>query len=251
MDNLQVNDNVIIKLKDGDSYKGTIAKIGENCRFIELGNVYDCHQNENIPGHQRFYHTEIESAEQINNKNKDETLKTKSKDLKAVTKSIPSNEAKNTEQIVETQSNDLNGVLEYGPLHEIRKTETKLIQEKVIGAILIQQTDQRYHRALDEIRAQEFVGFSMEGTKYGRLQNASLMSFSTENNIFIFDIVKFGEIFSEIKAILEAAEKPIKIVFDSRYVHDNLLHVHKCELKGILDLMVHITCISLYLFNMG
>lgn len=212
MDKLRVNDVVIIKLVDDECFEGTIWKIGHECSYVELKNVHDHRENENIPGIQRFHRAEIESIEQIHSGHKGDALQT-----------VP---------------DDLNRLVEYESLKERRQLEKRILQHKIADAIVIQQCDQTYHKALDEIKAQDFVGLSLEGTNLGRLRPSSVLSFSTENNIYIFDIVTFGEIFSEIKAILQA-ERPIKVVFDSRYIGDNLQHLHKCKLNGVFDLMVH------------
>lgn len=122
-------------------------------------------------------------------------------------------------------------------LIEISSSDLEKIRQNLTNRTYIKTTDVTYHDAIKDLKKQRVVGLSVEGTAFGRSSQASLLTFSTNDNIYIFDVICFGKIFQPLKEILEATY-PRKIIHDSSKVADNLKHCHKIMLKSVFDPLI-------------
>lgn len=198
---------IIVALVDGDCFSGDLVSVAPD-RQIIIENVKELRTGAKIDGNQIYYKSEVTSIRilsgQTNNINNDKGIERI--DTAASTKTI-------------------------------RKAELDWILDVLRYPIYIKQCDSEYHKAIAMLGGQDFVGFAMEGVRFGRELPCSLLVFATTTNIFLFDVVLYGRLFPELKIILEAPV-PRKIVFDSRFMHDNLLHRYQCKLNAVVDLTV-------------
>ncbi|XP_030567706.1 protein Exd1 homolog [Drosophila novamexicana] len=111
------------------------------------------------------------------------------------------------------------------------------LQQKLKRIVVIQQTDQSYHRALSDIRDQAIISVLVEPSFYGRHCITSVMVIATANNTYVFDLKALGVIFRELSVLLEA-EYPRKIMHYSHRICDLLFHQHKLRINGICDTFV-------------
>lgn len=235
--NFKINDAVMVELIDRDRFTGTIRAIGKNFSYIVLENVHHITENKDIPGQQRYYPSEIESIKKLsaNNGFNDEPP-------------TVLNQTSTTNGSASPQHRDdppINGMKQLDHSHSSSSLEEEytFFKELLSRITFINQCDSTYYKALKDIKAEEMVGLSMEGVSCGRLRTASLITFATPHNIYIFDLMFLGQLFPEMKAILENS-KPRKILFDSRFICDNLHHEFKCNLNGIMDLLVCLSFLS-------
>lgn len=208
---LKVGDVIVITLLHNECYKGMIDFIGHPVKMIKLKNVSDLSRNKRVMGTQIFYRSEILSVEQLQSSNDQVACETGIKCFK-----------------VEIANEYTNAAVE-------------LLKTRLSNALYIVQCDHMYHEALALLQSREVIAVAMEGSTFGRLRPPSLLSLATEDQIFVFDLVAFGSIFKEIRQILES-KHPRKIVFDSRYMVDSLLHSYKCKLESFTDLLVNKIC---------
>ncbi|XP_023167604.2 protein Exd1 homolog [Drosophila hydei] len=111
------------------------------------------------------------------------------------------------------------------------------LEQKLQRIIVIQQTDQSYHQALNDIRDQAIISVLVEPSFYGRHCKTSVIVIATANNTYVFDLKALGAIFPELGVLLEA-EYPRKIMHYSHRICDLLLHQHKLKVNGICDTFV-------------
>ncbi|CAD7006200.1 unnamed protein product [Ceratitis capitata] len=124
----------------------------------------------------------------------------------------------------------------------LSSTELELIHGQLNAIVCITQTDQKYHKALADIRVQPVVALVMEPVDYGRAQRTSVLIISTFQTVYIFDIIALGNIFREMKQLLEA-EQPRKAVHYSHRLVDHLRNRHGVNLGGIFDTFVAISIV--------
>lgn len=117
-------------------------------------------------------------------------------------------------------------------LHDIERMNWLLS-----NIVYIVQCDNSYYSAINDLKYQEHVGLRAEN-EFGRLNlKAPLITICTSSKVYLFDILRMGKVFKELKEILQS-ELPRKIIFDSSRIVDYLWHKEKCELNGVLDAMV-------------
>ncbi|XP_053954694.1 protein Exd1 homolog [Anastrepha ludens] len=124
----------------------------------------------------------------------------------------------------------------------LSSTELDLIHEQLNSVVYITQTDQRYHKALADIRVQPIVALVIEPVDFGRAQRTSVMAVATYQAVYIFDIIALGSIFREMKQILEA-ERPRKSVHYSHRLLDQLKNRHGIKLGGVFDTFVAVSIV--------
>ncbi|KAH8372310.1 hypothetical protein KR093_010993, partial [Drosophila rubida] len=118
--------------------------------------------------------------------------------------------------------------------HELRSLE-----RKINHIIFIQQTDQSYHLALDDIRDQSEISLLVEPSFYGRHCKTSVIVIATSNNTYVFDIRALGNIFKQLAELLEA-KVPRKIMHYSHRICDLFLHQHNIKIDGFSDTFVEL-----------
>ncbi|XP_044251861.2 protein Exd1 homolog [Drosophila takahashii] len=119
----------------------------------------------------------------------------------------------------------------------LAKAEKESLENKLDRIVWIQQTDSKYHKALEDMRDQTSISLLVEPSFYGRHQATSVLAVATANETYIFDIKALGRIFPELGKILEA-EQPRKVVHYSHRIADHLHHQHGLTLGGICDSFV-------------
>ncbi|XP_017956690.1 protein Exd1 homolog isoform X2 [Drosophila navojoa] len=119
----------------------------------------------------------------------------------------------------------------------LQPQEVLSLDQKLNRIIVIQQTDQSYHQALEDIRDQTIISILVEPSFYGRHCKTSVIVIATANNTYVFDLKALGVIFPELCLLLEA-EYPRKILHYSHRICDLLLHQHKLIINGICDTFV-------------
>lgn len=116
-------------------------------------------------------------------------------------------------------------------------TTTDHIEKLASTVIHIVQCDSQYYAAIDDLKYQDHIGMRADHM-FGRLNRIQpLISMCTSNSVYLFDILRIGKIPKELKAILES-QLPRKIIFDSSLIADYLTHIERCELNGVLDVLV-------------
>ncbi|KAH8307364.1 hypothetical protein KR044_010706, partial [Drosophila immigrans] len=118
--------------------------------------------------------------------------------------------------------------------HEIKSLETRLSR-----IVFIQQTDQSYHLALDDIRDQSEISLLVEPSFYGRHCKTSVIVIATSNNTYVFDVRALGRIFKPLSELLEA-KVPRKIMHYSHRISDLFVHQHNIKIDGICDTFVEL-----------
>lgn len=261
--NMPLHTRVYIELNCGERFMGTLKAYNPKFKFIELNDLSDTVNNQKMYGAQTFYESEIEAVRPLDVtpsnsiESPESSTESESKNLShfdvkslqserlppsSVEIQSPKSESHKSNQKVfqsEMESSSLYGLDESmeSIATSISDAEQEEIKERIRTAIHITQCDVGYHEALNDLRRQEIVGLNIEGSRLGRLQRGSLLSFSTNSKIYIFDLLALGRIFPEMKQILEA-EKPRKVVHNSCLIVDHLKHRFKCQLNGIQDTLV-------------
>ncbi|XP_034483523.1 protein Exd1 homolog [Drosophila innubila] len=115
--------------------------------------------------------------------------------------------------------------------------ELQSLDKKLKRIIFIQQTDQSYHLALDDIRDQAEISILVEPSFYGRHCSTSVIVIATANNTYVFDMKALGSIFKPLASLLQS-EYPRKIMHYSHRICDLLFHKHNLQINGICDTFV-------------
>ena len=104
---------------------------------------------------------------------------------------------------------------------------------------VVDKLDNIFSHAISVIVNCSTIGFSCEGKNLGRNGVLSWIVISTEDEVFVFDIIelqqdafKFG-----LKTVIQ--DKNItKVVHDVRFIHDCLLHQYGVKLEKVYDTMI-------------
>ena len=99
-------------------------------------------------------------------------------------------------------------------------------------------SDDLFHDAVDTLDHSSIVGFSSEGKMVGREGTLSWLVFSTERDVFMFDIIKLGKDAFKygLKAILQSTQV-LKIVHNGQHISDCLYHQMGIEMENVIDTM--------------
>lgn len=105
--------------------------------------------------------------------------------------------------------------------------------------LYINQIDNSYHEAMDNLNEYNYVGLSTDGAAMGRKCNMPFIVLSTPKQIYIFDtqVMQYKAFDAGLKKLLES-DCPKKIVHDCRKISDCLYHKHNVQLKGVFDTQV-------------
>lgn len=118
--------------------------------------------------------------------------------------------------------------------------------------IYINQVDQTFHEAINDLNQYNYVAVSTDGANMGRKCKMPFFVISTPQQIYIFDIqvLQYHAFEAGLKKILED-DTPKKIVHDCRKLSDCLYHKHNVKLKSVFDTQVgSITFLTLgYVFS--
>ncbi|CAH0759305.1 unnamed protein product [Diatraea saccharalis] len=112
--------------------------------------------------------------------------------------------------------------------------------------IFINQIDNNFHDALDDLNHYSYVGLSTDGADMGRKCKMPFLVMSTPQQIYIFDIqvMQYHAFDAGLKQLLES-ETPKKIVHNCRKISDCLFHKHNVKLNSVFDTQVKVQTIFL------
>lgn len=206
--NFTKGQKIIIELNTQETFSGTFfTNYKDTC--ISLANVTDLKTQKMSDGTQTYYKSEIKNIKLLD---------------------VP---MKNGEHV---KSSDEGSSVKVQIL-KISSSDLDAIRKNILNRQYIKTTDVTYHNAVRDLKKQRVVGLSIEGAEFGRSSKTSLLTFSTNENIYIFDVICFGKIFLPLKEILEATH-PRKIVHNSSKAADNLKHRHNILLKSVFDPLI-------------
>ncbi|XP_050335611.1 protein Exd1 homolog [Bactrocera neohumeralis] len=220
---------------------GTLKFVDPKRRIIELENPYDQRSNcqYNTPQILAFPQIkklqiirEDEPSSNSNSCSDSTTSPTSSESPTSYNTALRSPTSSTESKLASSEENDIS----------LSTSELDLIHEQLNSMVCITQTDQKYHKALADIRVQPVVALIIEPVDYGRAHRTSVMVLATFQTVYIFDIIALGSIFREMKHLLEA-ERPRKVVHYSHKLVDHLKNRHGVKLGGIFDTFVAVSII--------
>lgn len=105
--------------------------------------------------------------------------------------------------------------------------------------IYINQVDNTFHEALDDLRHYNYIAIGTECADMGRKAKLPILTMSTPIQIYIFDIqvMQYHAFDGGLKQLLEN-ECPRKIVHNCRKLSDCLYHKHNIQLNSVFDTQV-------------
>ena len=94
---------------------------------------------------------------------------------------------------------------------------------------------------MEDIKAEQKVGVSVEGAAFGRHNAVSLVSLATPRCTFLFDICTLGDAAFDngLREILESQQIE-KVMHDCRFVSDCLYHRHRVSICNVYDTQVSV-----------
>ncbi|XP_065360767.1 protein Exd1 homolog [Calliphora vicina] len=219
---LKVGQLLLVETNGGELLVGTLKSINIKYLMVELDNVRDIKSNYTYQSSQILAYTQMKNIKLMLSENEGKsTTETDTDSLADQLKSCNSSE--NSKE----QSSDCLNIM-------LTAFDLQLLQTQLDSMIFITQTDQKYHKALNDMKSQSVIGLLIDPIEMGRNSKTSVMAVSTSQNIYIFDMLAIGKIFKEIRLILEA-ERPRKAVHFSHKIADHLKYRHNVVLKGIFD----------------
>lgn len=113
------------------------------------------------------------------------------------------------------------------------------VNEMVENHILIDQFDEKFAKAVKEIENLECIALHGEGSYEGRFGYLTILSLSTHNTVFLFDIIKLGSkaftgAGSFLKRVLES-NGYLKVVHNCALLSDCLKHKYCVRLRNVFD----------------
>ncbi|XP_055838788.1 protein Exd1 homolog [Episyrphus balteatus] len=212
LDNCEIGQKLIVELED-EILVGDLTLISKDKRLIELSNVREFNSGYVFTSAQCIPRPLIKSIKCC-----------KDEDADAAESLTSSSDQEN-----DRPKSDY--------LVPITCDELDRIQSIVSSSIYIFQVDQRYHKAITNLKQQSTIGLHIEPSNFGRHNRTSLLALTTCQNIYIFDLISLGGIFKDLKNILQA-RSPKKAVYNSNKIADNLQYKHNVQLEGIFDIFV-------------
>ncbi|CAH0721590.1 unnamed protein product, partial [Brenthis ino] len=105
--------------------------------------------------------------------------------------------------------------------------------------IYINQVDNTFHQAINDLNSQSYLGLSTDGANLGRKCKMPFLVISTLQQIYIFDIqvLQYHGFDAGLRSILES-NVPKKIVHNCRMLSDCLYHKHNVKLNSVFDTQV-------------
>ncbi|XP_059061890.1 piRNA biogenesis protein EXD1-like [Achroia grisella] len=105
--------------------------------------------------------------------------------------------------------------------------------------IYINQVDNAFHEALEDLNQCDYIALSTDCANKGRKWKMPFLVLATPYQIYIFDtkVMQYHAFDAGLKKLLES-EVPKKIVHDCRKISDCLYHKHNVKLKSVFDTQV-------------
>lgn len=124
------------------------------------------------------------------------------------------------------------------PVLSISAKQLNCIQNSIQNYKYINQSDDQYFKAIEDLSSQFVIGVSTCGCNAGRIFPMELLMLSTHDKVYIFDILFFGNvIFKELADIL-TSKTHLKIFHDCRLTLDNIQHKYCIKTNSIFDTML-------------
>ena len=124
------------------------------------------------------------------------------------------------------------------PVLSISVNQLNSIHKSIKNYKYINQSDDQYFQAIEELSSQFVIGVSTCGCHAGRISPMELLILSTNNKVYIFDILLFNNvIFKELAEIL-TNKTHLKIFHDCRLTLDNILNKYSIKTNSIFDTML-------------
>ena len=104
---------------------------------------------------------------------------------------------------------------------------------------VIDNLDDLYSHAIEVIIDCDKIGLSCEGKYLGRHGSLCWLAVSTDNDVFLFDILSLGQDSFKfgLRSVLQD-NKIIKIVHDVRFIHDCLVKQFDIKMNNVFDTMI-------------
>lgn len=179
---------------------------------------------------QTFYHQEIKSITPINTNGHASTSSSQNEASTTVTTPTTT---KTSTKLASGRQRFVSGIEK----KVFSEREIENIQNFVKNANYIAQYDDKYYKAIDDLKQQELIGVNSEN-RFGRLDmKRPLLTLTTPNQVYLFDLLRLGAMKKEMKEIFYS-ELPLKVVHSSAPIADYLKHTEKCALNNIFDTLV-------------
>lgn len=122
---------------------------------------------------------------------------------------------------------------------KISEKECEVIVSISKKYIFINQVDNSFHEALEDLNQYSYISVSSDGASMGRKCKMPFLVMATPQQIYIFDIevMQYHAFDGGLKKLLES-EHPKKIVHDCRKLSDCLYHKHNVKLTSVFDTQV-------------
>uniref|UniRef100_A0A1I8M6Z4 Uncharacterized protein n=2 Tax=Musca domestica TaxID=7370 RepID=A0A1I8M6Z4_MUSDO len=221
---------------------GTLSYINEKHLMLELDNARDVKTNFTYQSPQMLAYQQMKSIKIVADETAEDSsdMTTESDEIKQnVYKEeeikLPNNKATSKEQRDHSVSSKEPCE---GFSIQLSAMDFQLLQTQYDSLVYITQTDQKYHKAVADIRSQTMIGLLIDPLECARHRKTSLIAVATPNSIYLFDILSLGKVFKELRSILESSERPRKAMhYGNRFV-DHFKHRHGLDLSGIFDTFV-------------
>lgn len=205
--NFVVGDKILLELLE-ECIIGDVVYINDQKTRLHLKNVYDVNDSSDIvsPAVQIYYKKEIKSSRLLESIIRDDACDT---DSSSKSSKIDSKLSETLKQI---------------------KSSSQNIK-------IIYQIDIQFYSTIEFLKSKDKIGLSAQGDNHGRHSKLSLLTFSSNDQIFIFDILSLGKIPKNLKEIIESPHIR-KVVHDGRKLADNLSYNFKINLTCVFDTMI-------------
>ncbi|KAL0275787.1 UNVERIFIED_CONTAM: hypothetical protein PYX00_003532 [Menopon gallinae] len=201
-----IDDYVLITLKDGSSFEGYVFEYCQEAQRICLKNVIKQPENTQIEGLRGFEGYEIKSIVHL------ETQK-------------PS---KGDEEDYSYSTNDA--------ANEICEDGIDKIKELQSSFRYIYNTTSNFYSALSHLKECDIIGVHAKDVSRGRQCRATVIAVASETNIFIFDLATLGDKVFDLGLRDVLQSKTVKkVVHDARFLSDCLYHKHGVNLSNVRD----------------
>lgn len=124
------------------------------------------------------------------------------------------------------------------PVLSFSVKQLNCIQKSIKNYKYINQSDDQYFQAIEDLSSQYVLGVSTSGCHAGRIYPMELLILSTHNTVYIFDILMLNNvIFKELTDIL-TSKTHLKIFHNCRLTLDNINNRYCIETNSIFDTML-------------
>ena len=124
------------------------------------------------------------------------------------------------------------------PVLSISVNQLNCIQNSIQNYKYINQSDDQYFKAIEDLSSQYVIGVSTCGCNAGRIFPMELLMLSTHDKVYIFDILFFGNVIYKELADILTSKTQLKIFHDCRLPLDNIHQKYCIKTNSIFDTML-------------